>query len=68
MRLITMAICLSVGAYALYGAGKQWGYVRRLRGRIGNRKIKQQKGALLVMGLLLLLGGAWNLWLFVSSK
>jgi hypothetical protein len=68
MRLLAATIYLSVGTYVLYVTRKHRSYVSQLRDSVGNRKIKRQQRILLVVGLLFLLGAAWNVWRFVASK
>ena len=68
LRLVSTAVFLSVGLYALYVVREHSGYVRQLRDSPGNRKIKRREKSLFVMGLIFLLAAAWRLWLFITSR
>lgn len=68
MRILSALIGLSVGIYVLYVTKKHRRYVSQLRDSVGKRKIKRQQGMLLIVGLIFLLGAAWNLWLSFSSR
>jgi len=68
MRLLSGIIFLSVGVYSLYVARKHSNFLSQLRDSVGNRKIKRQEKALLVVGVLSLLYAAWNIWLFARGN
>ena len=67
-RILSALIYFFAGTYILYGSRKNWSYISQLRDSVGNQKIKRQRNLLLIAGLLCLLGAAWNLWLFASTK
>ena|SRR6266550_6877168 len=67
MRLLSGMIFVFVGVYSLYVTRKHWSYVSQLRDSVGNRKIKREERALLVVGVLSLLYAAWNVWLFARG-
>jgi len=52
---------LVVGTYAMASALRQRRYVGSLPPTAGNRKIKQRRIAILVLGVVAIVGGLWRL-------
>jgi uncharacterized membrane protein HdeD (DUF308 family) len=52
---------LVVGTYAMASALRQRRYVGSLPPTAGNRKFKQQRIAILVFGIIAIVGGLWRL-------
>jgi hypothetical protein len=68
MRLLSAMIFAFVGVYSLYVTRKHRNYVSHLWDSVGNRKIKREEKALLVVGVLSLLYASWNVWLFARGN
>lgn len=67
-RVMAALIWLSVGTYLLYSNRKYERYVNQLKDTPGTQKLKRQRKRLFILGLLCLLGAAWNFWRFALTK